>query len=197
MIISQDLIDMHEWEKRAFSPPSPMLIKKHLITRHGLSNATWLDTNGHPTELTQHAASCFPVVLLINNQNPAAKMDIKENIISHYGTTEAVLNSLLQSLTGNLNIYAPLHVASQNHNINEAINNITSNKLLPIEKMKKRLNTFKIFIDNTNTDQQNATEENWRKCSGDLVDWARLHNLQWFFEHNAFILTSPPPANAT
>lgn len=182
MIISQDLVEMHEWEKRLFSVPSPVLIRKNCLNRFAIRNALWVDVAGCKNELTEFIKNSFPVVISIVNSS-ANKTEISNNVVFHFGPREIVLASLLKSITGNVNFYIQIDSVEE-----DSCGDLARTGILTcvnsIANSKNRLQTFNIFIDMGKELYSDI------KLIEELVDLSKLQGFKWYIEHGVFIILS-------
>lgn len=96
-----------EWEQRLFASPSPEFIKRKVLLRHNLSDATWVETGtclGETTKILalklNHVHSIEPEAnLFVHAQK---YLSSHTNISLYNSTSENIFPTLIPQLTGNI-----------------------------------------------------------------------------------------------
>lgn len=183
MIISQDLVEMHEWEKRRFLPPVPALVRQNTISRHAVPDALWFEVSGSKSDVTDFAGANFPAALVIV-RGEATKPTISGNQIFHFGPeVEPVLAALLRSITGNVNVYINRNCVPAGADPAATDNAVLSAARMAMQP-NPRLQARKLLVDQLFS---TATPPQGSALVDALVDEARANGWAWCVEHGMFI----------
>lgn len=170
MIISQDLVEMHEWEKRSFLPPIPGLIRRTAAPSLAVADSLWFEVSGAKSDLADVAGGIFPAVMAIIRGADQAPV-IAGNQIFHFGEeVEPVLARLLRSITGNVTFYLGRDGAGSD----EATLAIAGMVMQPNPRLQKRA----LIVEPLQPPLTDA-----------LVDAARANGWTWRIEHGMFVAT--------
>jgi hypothetical protein len=188
MILSQDLLDMHNWEKNRFLPPVPTLIRKATIARHALPGGVWFEAGGIASDLNGFAAETFPVAMTIN-QAEAGASRIEGNRIATAGPDAAVvLDALLKSIAGKVNFYlSRFTVAGAQGAAADAAVIAAAERILAVNP---RLTAFKLFVDHLQAPEPASAAQGQAALTAELVRLTQPRQLDWCVEHGIFIVSS-------
>lgn len=185
------LIDLVEWHRRDYAPPSPAMIKRRVLLRNGAPSATWVETGTYLGDTTHFLAKHASKVISLE---PESKLygDAKKrfsgiaNIEMINGLSENVFPDLLPRLTGNVNFWLDGHYTFGTTWITYKGPNETPivAELSYIEKNIKSYKTVSVLIDDVRLFQ--SAEKDYPRLDY-LVEWATRNALNWHIEHDIFV----------
>ncbi len=184
------------WAKKGFSVPTPGLVKRSGLLRHGFKDATWVETGTFTGVTTNFLAKIAPRVVSIEPE-PELFGKAKErfakmkNVELIHGLSEDVFPELLPTLQGKVNFWldghysaGPTHMGPQKTPITDELNSI-SNNIENFEGVCVIVDDIRCF---GNTPL--GLEDPDYPDIDTLVVWANSNGLPWTIEHDMFIAKS-------
>ncbi len=181
-----------KWEERKFAPPSPNFIKKECLMRNGFPESTWIETGTYLGETTEFISmnsrqvySIEPEPLLF--ENAKKKLENIKNIEIINGTSEEVMPLLLSKISGNVNFWLDGHYSAGVTFKGEKDTPILD-ELNCIGENLARFGKVCIMIDDVRCFNPMIDEYSSYPALDVLVDWAKIHKLNWHIEHDIFVI---------
>lgn len=179
------------WKRRLYQAPSPQFIKKAVLLRNALFNATWVETGTYLGETTKFLSENGKFVYSIEPEsNLCARATLKfkkySNIKIIKGLSEDVFPQLLPTLSGSVNFWLDGHYSAgitfkgpQDTPILDELKIITNNI--------SKYDFICVMIDDVRCFNPNQAEYRTYPPLNALVDWAENNNLIWNIEHDIFV----------
>ncbi len=180
-----------EWQQRQYAAPSPPLVKRTVLIRNGIPDATWVETGtflGDTTQLLSQNArfvySLEPEPTL--HANAVKRFKNATNVEIIQGVSEQVFPVLLPKIVGNVNFWLDGHYSAGITFKGEKDTPIVE-ELSTIASQISRLNRIVVMVDDIRCFGSGNPEYSQYPSLDFLVDWARTNGLRWNIEHDIFI----------
>ncbi len=184
------------WAKQGFSVPTPGLVKRSGLRRHGFKDATWVETGTFTGVTTNFLAKVSQRVVSIEPE-PELFRKAKErfaemkNVEIIHGLSEDVFPELLPTLQGKVNFWLDGHYSAGPTHLGPQKTPITD-ELKSISKNIKNFDGVCVIVDDIrgfgNTPL--GLEDPDYPDIDTLVVWANSNDLPWTIEHDMFIAKS-------
>lgn len=186
--------EQRSWEKRGYNSPSPPWIKRAVILRAGVKNATWVETGTFLGDTTALLAKSSKKVFTIEPENTlyeqAKKRFQNESCIDViHGLSENVFPALLPTLRGKVNFWLDGHF-SGGFTHQGPIDCPVRDELSSIEKNLPLYDGVVVLVDDIRCFDPLIPEYADYPDIDYLVNWARKNDLHWHIEHDIFIAKS-------
>lgn len=178
------------WAARGFASPSTPDIKRAVLLREGLTDATWVETGtylGETTELlSQTAKRVHTIEVAPKLAERAQKLfENVENITVWQGDSASVLTEVMTKLSGNVNFWLDGHFSGTFTGKGETGDTPIVEELEIIEKYITEADSvnFVVMVDDVRCFGMDSAypELNF------LADWAAKNAKEWHIEHDIFI----------
>lgn len=193
-VVPKSLLSLHQlalWQRRKFVVPAPFLVKKQVLCRENVSNATWVETGTYMGDMTRELAKTAKRVFTIEPEpslHKAAAQRFLEvpNVSTLFGTSEEVMPEVLPEVESPVRFWLDGHYS--------AGGTFRGNRDTPIREELQMIGAFVatwddviVYIDDVRCfDSANDEYEDYPTLS-ELVDWAQIHGLGWGIEQDIFI----------
>jgi len=183
--------DALEWRSRGFAAPSPDRIKRAVLLRHHLSDATWVETGTYRGETTavlarvaRHVVSLEPEPALYE----AARQRFANtpNVELVNATSEAAFPTLLPRLEGSLCFWLDGHF-SGGPTFKGPNDTPILQELEQIAAQLPRWPQVAVLVDDLRLFTGQVHAYGPYPPLGTLVQWAERHALAWHIEHDIFV----------
>jgi hypothetical protein len=183
--------DYRNWAARDYAAPSPSYIKRRVLLRNGIPNATWVETGTYMGEttafLSEHSNLVFTIEPALQLYEAAKiRFSTKPHVTVIQGISETVFPELIPTLTGEVNFWldghfssGPTHQGPKDTPIEE--------ELACIEKHIKSFSKLVVLVDDVRCFNPSLPDFSTYPKIDILVDWAKKNNLNWHIEHDIFI----------
>jgi hypothetical protein len=193
MIKMRELLDLYRYWKKSFSAPAPSKIKRAVLERHGLSEATWVETGTYFGDTTKflskkalyvHSIEPQPEIFAIASK----RLRLLPNITLHNGTSEEMLVKILPNLHGNVCFWLDGHYSGGN-TFRGPSDTPLMHELEQISKLISNWDAVVIAIDDIRLCGQYHVYGSYPELNY-LVEFAKSNNLDWQIEHDIFVAKS-------
>jgi len=179
-----------EWVRRSYSSPSPAHIKRSVLLRLGVPNATWVETGTFLGETAELLASHSKAVYTIEPEatlykQAAQRLANNQKIHVIHGLSEKVLPDLLPGLSGTVNFWLDGHY-SGGITHQGPVDCPVRDELMHIENNLSRFDDVVVLIDDIRCFDPSIELYADYPDLNYLVDWARRNGLKWSIEHDIF-----------
>ena len=189
-----ELNQYQDWSYRGFSPPSPDFVKRAVLLRNRLPNATWVETGtyyGDTTfELAKIAAKIYtlePDQMLY--ENAKKRFASHQNVEIINGISEEIFPTLLPKLSGDVCFWLDGHFSGGVTHKGPNDTPIT----VELEHIKTNLFALEnivVMVDDMRLFNGKIHSYGTYPSLNYLTDWARALNLSWHIEHDIFVAKS-------
>ena len=184
------LRDLPGWIRSDFVSPSPSFIKRRCLIRHGVADATWVETGtfkGQTTSLLaghgRHVYTIEPEPTLFRNAQVALARFPNVDVLN--GTSESVFPGLLPKITGDVNFWLDGHY-SAGRTFKGPKDTPIAEELDCILQNIGHFGKVTICVDDVRCfDPTLAGYEGYPPLDF-LVDWARQNGFSWQIEQDIF-----------
>lgn len=189
--IKSRIFGLFEWKQRGFEAPAPQAVKLKVLLRNATPNATWVETGTYLGETTRVLARSAAKVFSVEPEPKLFSRATKKfagtpNVTILHGTSEAVLPSLLPSLSGAVNFWLDGHY-SAGITFEGVIHTPVIEELANIERYMTKLGRVCVLVDDVRCFNPSLPEYASYPSLDALVDWARRNGLKWHIEHDIFV----------
>ncbi|ADE40199.1 O-methyltransferase [Candidatus Puniceispirillum marinum] len=186
--------DFYSWFKNGFTNNSPDLVKRRLLMRHAIHNATFVETGTFLGNTTVFLASFSAKTYTIEPEEKLYEMARQRfanspKIDALKGTSEERFPELLPLLSGDINFWLDGHYSGGITFKGDSECPVAS-ELEQIEKNLVRFDKVSVLIDDVRCfplSQSSALDKSDYPPLDTLVDWARRNKFSWQIEHDIFI----------
>lgn len=186
---SEKLDQFFDWEKRGFEQPSPPFVKRSVLHRCGIPEATWVETGtfkGDTTEFLRHKAkkvfTIEPDEVLFQHAIRRFKNAPNVNVLN--GLSEEILPDLVPRLSGDVCFWLDGHF-SEGITHKGPVDTPILRELEVITDNLKHLKDVCVLIDDVRlfTYRRDATYPPLDR----IVKWAHHQQMDWFVESDIFV----------
>ena len=182
--------EVRAWEQRSYEAPSPSHIKRSVLLRLGIPNATWVETGTFMGDTAALLATVARTVYTIEPEKElyekaASRFASDSKVRAMHGLSEEVFPKLLPTLSGDVNFWLDGHFSGGiTHQgptdcpVRDELNAIAAN-----------LDSFEnvvVLIDDVRCFDPSVPGFKDYPDIDYLVDWARTHRMRWHIEHDIF-----------
>lgn len=177
------------WSDMNFSLPIPFPIKRLVLSKNKIDNATWVETGTAMGDTTIFLSELAPIVYSIEpfeelHNHASSRFKNFNNIKLIKGTSEEILPSLLNTIDGDVCFFLDGHYSGEGTFLNKTECPLID-ELFLIGKNKHRYNRIMVAIDDLNF-CTGVPHESYPSLNY-LISWAQFNRLTWHIEHNIFI----------
>ena len=193
--MSQSLISraagVREWIQRGYAPPAPGFIRRAVLRRNSIPGAPWVETGTFKGNTTAWLAKQYPQVYTIEPDNELCRAARKRfaktsNVEVIHGTSEDVMPTLVERLTGSVNFWLDGHYSGGVTHHGPEITPIRA-ELNAIARGLTSISPLAILIDDVRCFHSPTGENEGYPPLYSLVEWAEQHHLIWHIEHDIFV----------
>ncbi len=180
-----------DWAAQGFATPCPPIVKRQVLRRHGIANATWIETGTYLGDTTaflaQEARRVYSIEPEPDLYRKAARRFLEvDSVEIVHGASEAVFEPTLLRVEGDLNLWLDGHY-SAGVTFKGATDTPIMDELLAIERRLPMLGRVAVFVDDVRCFRPDQPEFSDYPSLDELVDWARRVGMQWSIEFDIFI----------
>lgn len=185
---------MRDWIATGYAPPSPPHIKRAVLMRLGLSDATWIETGTFMGDTTAMLAQTAKHVYTIEPDRALYEQAVKRfKSLSHvdvmHGLSEDVLPTVLSKVSGDVCFWLDGHY-SGGITHQGPIDCPVRQELRHIDLNMSRFDRFVVLIDDARCFDPTISDYSDYPSLDFLVDWCRANGLKWYLEHDIFVARS-------
>ncbi len=185
-----------EWKTRDFLDQAPQFIKQIVFQRYGVPYGTWVETGTYLGATTRYLHSLGGKVITIEPE-PTLYANAREalepmGITLVNGTSEEVLEGIVEGLEGDVNFWLDGHY-SAGPTFKGATDCPIEVELATIEKGLGQMGRVSILIDDVRLFVSDAPENADYPALDVLVAWAKQHGFRWQIVHDIFIMQNWSP----
>lgn len=188
------------WLMYGWPVPAPQIVKRAVLARHGLPNATWIETGTFRGETSEFLATSSDInarnVISIEPspeyfRRSRYRLRRLQNVQLINATSEKAFASLLTAVNGPVNFWLDGHYSAGDTYSGQRDTPILL-ELDAIGEALDRLGEVLVFVDDVRLfatqhhEIRSETRDGYPKLS-QLVNWADFNNLEWTIEHDIFI----------
>jgi hypothetical protein len=186
--------EIREWLSRRYESPSPSIIKRQVLKRIGVSDATWVETGTFLGDTANFLAKNSKIVYTIEPDASLFEMAMirfKKNnsVIPIHGLSEDIFPELLPKLKGKINFWLDGHYSGGLTHKGPKDCPLKE-ELLAIENNISNYDYVIILIDDVRCFNPSIKEFADYPHLNYLVDWAKKNDLNWYIEHDIFIAST-------
>jgi len=183
--------EIARWRERGFAAPSPAFVKREVLSRHNLPDATWVETGTFQGDTTAFLALRARRVVSIEPEPKlfaAAKRRFEGNgrVEIRNGLSETVLPEVLHTLTGNVCFWLDGHYSAGITHKGPLDTPIVE-ELLQIGRHLKSWSAASVLVDDVRCFEPTHPDFRDYPDRNHLTHWAEEHGLTWAIEHDIFI----------
>jgi hypothetical protein len=183
-----------EWHSRKFDVPAPAVVKRSVLERWSLPNATWVETGTNMGNTTAFLARFAAKIITIEPEPNCFSAAVKRfqgnpDITVVNDVSENVLSELLAGLSGNVCFWLDGHYSGPGTFQGDSDCPV-KDELQAISAHIEQWDAVSIMIDDMRCFDPQKRGFAHYPTRGYLVDWAVSHDLQWDIEHDIFIARS-------
>jgi hypothetical protein len=183
-----------KWMARGYAAPSPAWIKRIVLLRLGVKNATWIETGTFFGDTTAFLAAESKTVYtiepdrtLFEQAEKRFRNDPRVHVI--HGLSESVFPTLLPTLSGNVNFWLDGHYSGGSTH-QGPIDCPVRDELANIEKNLSNFESVTVLVDDVRCFDPSISACSDYPDIDYVVAWARRNNLRWHIEHDIFVARS-------
>ena len=188
--LRSNFIAMKDWKDGGYSDNSPQFIKELVLSKHGISNAQWVETGTYLGTTTSLLSKISPKVFSIEpglELFNAARLQFEgTNVILFNDVSENVFDNLIPTLSGEINFWLDGHYSggvtfkgNTDCPVEYELSCIQEN-LVNFSSVTILIDDVRCFLPENNYKDYPSIEY--------LVDWARKNQMTWRIEHDIFII---------
>lgn len=188
---ARNLIETRAWVLRSFGAPSPSFVKRRVLLRNGIKNATWVETGTYRGEtalrLSKHATSVYTIEPSAKYFEVASKRLKKiGNVSVVHGSSEERLPEILAEISGNVNFWLDGHF-SGGETYQGSEDTPVVIELESIAGYLPALDAVVVIIDDLRYFGSGSSNHMGYPSKEFLIDWAVKLDMSWHIEHDMFI----------
>ena len=184
---------LKEWRKRGYSLPAPYAVKIEILLRRGDPGTTWIETGTYLGETTEvlarsarHVFTIEPAAALA--ERARARFHGRENVTVLEGTSELMLEPILQDHQGDVSFWLDGHYSS-GPTFKGSSDTPIIDELSVIERHLPRLGRTVILVDDIRCFRSGDEGMPSYPTRSSLVAWADRLGFSWEIEQDIFIAT--------
>jgi len=183
-----------KWIARGYESPSPTWIKRSVLLRLGLKDATWVETGTFIGDTTALLAAESKTVYTIEPEQTLfeqAEKRFRDNPRVHvvHGLSESVFPTLLPTVNGKVNFWLDGHYSGGSTH-QGPVDCPVRDELENIEQNLSHFEAVTVLVDDIRCFDPTVPAYADYPDVDYLVDWARRNNLRWHIEHDIFVARS-------
>jgi hypothetical protein len=183
--------EIAQWRARGFAAPSPAFVKREVLARHNLPDATWVETGTFQGDTTAFLATRAKKVISIEPEPKlyaAAKQRFEgqPKVEIRNGLSEAVLPEVLPTLSGNVCFWLDGHY-SAGFTHKGPVDTPIVDELNHIGRALQSWAGVAVLVDDVRCFEPTDPEFRDYPARSHLSRWADQHGLTWTIEHDIFI----------
>lgn len=171
--------------------PAPFLVKKEVLRRDEVSNATWVETGTFRGDMTQELATIANYVITIEPEPTLYEAASQrflgfQNVSTLLGTSEDVLPRVLAQVKSPVRFWLDGHFSAGMTFQGDSDTPIRAE----LEAISGYLPTWDdvcIYIDDVRCFDPSLENYEDYPSLAELVNWAQTHGLKWSIEQDIFI----------
>ncbi|MEI6223755.1 MAG: hypothetical protein WCS72_03305 [Deltaproteobacteria bacterium] len=178
------------WAVRGYAAPSPAPIKRAVLQRNGLPDATWIETGTYLGDTSAFLATFARRVVTIE-PDPAHAARARERfrhtpqVEVVKGLSEEVLPRILSAASGNLCLWLDGHF-SGGTTFQGPQDTPIADELAAVAANLPRFPAVVVLVDDVRCFQAAKPGDGYPPLDF-LVDWARTNAMSWHVEHDIFV----------
>lgn len=183
--------EIAQWRERGFAAPSPTFIKRQVLARHNLPDATWIETGTFQGDTTAFLAERAKKVISIEPEPKlfeAARQRFagQSRVEIRNGLSEVVLPEVLPTLGGNVCFWLDGHwSAGITHK--GPLDTPIVEELQQISRHLKSWAAASVLVDDIRCFEPTNPEFRDYPDRNHLTHWAEENGLTWMIEQDIFI----------
>ena len=190
----QDARSFIDWRKRKYAAPSPPPVKRQVLLRSGISNATWVETGTYCGDTTAFLARRAKHVYTIEPgpalyQKAKSRFKDSKNVSCIQGLSEKAFVDLLPKLSGNVNFWLDGHF-SLGVTFKGPKDTPIVEELRLIEQNIAKYENLAVFVDDVRCFDPSIPEYREYPRVTYLLEWAERNGMIWRIEHDIFMAFS-------
>jgi hypothetical protein len=179
-----------EWVARDYAAPSPPPIKRAVLRRNGLPDATWIETGTYLGDTTAFLATFARRVVTIepdaaHHARAVERFRGVPGVEVVRGLSEEKLPGLLAGISGNLCLWLDGHF-SGGTTFQGPKDTPIAEELAAVGWVLPRLDRVVVLVDDIRCFQSARPGDAYPPLDF-LVDWARTNAMAWHVEHDIFV----------
>lgn len=183
------------WMKRDFAVPLPEFVKRAVLFRYALPDATWVETGTFRGWTTRQIRKIGKRVISLEPA-PAIYEDAKRNLAKYKNvevvnaTSEEAFPELLPTLSGNVNFWLDGHFSGGDTFEGKSHCPIPE-ELAEIEKNLPKWDGAAVMIDDVR--ECGPTRPPGRDdypSTTELIEWAERNGMGWLIEYDIFVAST-------
>jgi hypothetical protein len=178
------------WVGRGYAAPSPPPVKRDVLRRNGLPDATWIETGTYLGDTSAYLATFARRVVTI--EPDAAHAARAQERFRHTtgvevvrGTSEEELSRVLSGVSGNVCLWLDGHF-SGGTTFQGTKDTPIADELAAVAAAMPRFPAVVVLVDDVRCFQAARPGDAYPPLDF-LVDWARANGLSWHIEHDIFV----------
>lgn len=182
---------LRQWRARGYDAPSPDFIKRAVLLRQSLPEATWVETGTYRGETTALLAQVARRVISLEPE-PALFAAARERFAGTpavqlvHATSEQAFEALLPTLEGPLCFWLDGHF-SGGPTFRGPNDTPVLHELAVIAAQLPRWPRVRVLVDDLRLFTGEVHRYGPYPPLRVLVDWAEAHGLRWHIEHDIFV----------
>lgn len=185
---------LHEWQLADFDVPAPAVVKRSVLKRYSLPDATWVETGtnmGNTTAFLDQFADRIITIEPHPEVFESARKRFEDNprVEVIKDVSENVFPDLLPKLSGNVCFWLDGHYSGEG-TFQGDIDCPVREELQAITDNIANWDRVAVMVDDMRCFDPDKPGFGQYPTRGFLVEWAESHNLLWDIEHDIFIARS-------
>jgi hypothetical protein len=178
------------WRARGYAAPSPNHVKRMVLARVALPNATWVETGTYLGDTTAFLSSRSRAVITIEPEpslyrKAAERFKRTSNVRVIEGRSEDVMPEVLASLSGPTCFWLDGHT-SGGITYSGPLGTPIEVELTAIEARLAHITPIVVVVDDVRLFSPEGEQDGYPPLDT-LVQWATRNGLEWAIEHDMFI----------
>lgn len=183
--------EMANWAARQYEAPAPAFIKREVLLRNGIPEATWVETGTFQGDTTALLAQRARRVISIEPEptlyaKAAARFQGRGNVEIRNGLSEEVMPSVLPTLSGDVCFWLDGHYSAGITHKGPKDTPIVE-ELAFIGQALPRWGRVAVLVDDVRCFDPGHPEYSSYPDRNFLVEWAARNKLNWHIELDIFV----------